>query len=212
MPWSLARGCFRTGKLERSPARCPRKTSLWRSGKGPVWQVRQLMIFRVGILFLFSFSDTCVSRLCAAAAAGSFSHPLFTVSSKSLSCKERHHGWDGTLDLNGCCCRWVLWLTVWADWLFCFLLAIVSLFGCLLLSIYFLLVLLVFYYWCIICLFSLQLFCVFCLLLLLPFFFFFFFASISLLVHCFVAFIVCLLCSWQVSGRFLSYFALFLSP
>ena len=33
--------------------------------------------FRFGILFLFSFSDTCVSRLCAA--AGSFSHPLFTV-------------------------------------------------------------------------------------------------------------------------------------
>ena len=111
MPWSLARGCFRTGKLERSPARCPRKTSLWRSGKGSVWQVRQLMIFRFGILFLFSFSDTSVSRLCA----GSFSHPLFTVSSKSLSCKERHHGWDGTLDLHGCCCRWVLWLIV--SWL-----------------------------------------------------------------------------------------------
>ena len=33
--------------------------------------------FRFGILFLFSFSDTCVSRLCAA--AGLFSHPLFTV-------------------------------------------------------------------------------------------------------------------------------------
>ena len=42
-----------------------------------LWQVRQLIIFRFGILFLFSFSDTCVSRLCAA--AGSFSHPLFTV-------------------------------------------------------------------------------------------------------------------------------------
>ena len=34
MPWSLARGCSRTRKLERSPARCPRKTSLWRSGTG----------------------------------------------------------------------------------------------------------------------------------------------------------------------------------
>ena len=29
------------------------------------------------ILFQFSFSDTCVSRQCAA--GGSFSHPLFTV-------------------------------------------------------------------------------------------------------------------------------------
>ena len=35
MPWSLARGCSRTGKLERSPARHgPRKTSLQRSGTG----------------------------------------------------------------------------------------------------------------------------------------------------------------------------------
>ena len=44
-----------------------------------LWQVRQLIIFRFGILFLFSFSDTCVSesRLCAA--TGLFSHPLFTV-------------------------------------------------------------------------------------------------------------------------------------
>ena len=42
-----------------------------------LWQVRQLIFFRFGILFLFSFSDTCVSRLCAA--AGSFSYPLFTV-------------------------------------------------------------------------------------------------------------------------------------
>ena len=32
MPWSLARGCSRTGKLR--PARCPWKTSLWRSGTG----------------------------------------------------------------------------------------------------------------------------------------------------------------------------------
>ena len=40
--------------------------------------MRQLIIFCFGILFLFSASDTCVSRLCAA--AGSFSHPLFTVS------------------------------------------------------------------------------------------------------------------------------------
>ena len=37
------------------------------------------------------------------------------LSSKSISCKERHHGWDGTLDLHGCCCRWVLWLFV--SWL-----------------------------------------------------------------------------------------------
>ena len=71
-----------------------------------LWQVRQLIFFHFGILFLFSFSDTCVSRLCAA--AGSFSHPRCLqcrLSSKSLSCKARHHGWDGTLDLPGCCCR-----------------------------------------------------------------------------------------------------------
>ena len=68
---------------------------------------------------------------------------------------------------------------------------------------FFLLVLLVFYYWCIICLFSLQLFCFFCLVAAVVFF-----ASVSFLVHCFVAFIVCLLCSWQVIGRFLCYFAL----
>ena len=71
----------------------------------------------------------------------------------------------------------------------------------LLLSIFFLLALLVFYYWCIFCLFSMQLFCVFCLVAAVVFF-----ASVSLLVHCFVAFIVCLLCSWQVSGRFLCFF------
>ena len=40
-------------------------------------QVRQPILFRFGILFLFSLSDTCVSRLCAA--AGSFSHPSFAV-------------------------------------------------------------------------------------------------------------------------------------
>ena len=106
MPWSLARGCARTGKLEGSPARCPRKTS-GDVEQYSLWQVssRQLIIFRFGFLFLFSFSDTCVYRLCAA--AGSFSHPLFTVSAvvKEPACNERHHGWDGTLDLHGCCCR-----------------------------------------------------------------------------------------------------------
>ena len=60
----------------------------------------------------------------------------------------------------------------------------------LLLSSFFLLVPLVFYYWCIFCLFSLQLFCVFCLVAAVVFF-----ASVSLLLHCFVAFMVCLLCS-----------------
>ena len=75
MPWSLARGCSQTGKVERSPARCSRKTSLWRSGTGfGRWGNWLFSVF--GVLFQFSFSDACVSRLCAA--AGSFSHPLFT--------------------------------------------------------------------------------------------------------------------------------------
>ena len=76
LPWSLARGCSRTGKLERSPARCPRKTSHWRSGTGfGRWGNWLFSVF--GILFQFSFSYTCVCRLCAA--VGSFSHPLFTA-------------------------------------------------------------------------------------------------------------------------------------
>ena len=40
------------------------------------------MIFRFGILFLFSFSDTCVSRLCAAAAAAHFL-------TRCLQCRQR---------------------------------------------------------------------------------------------------------------------------
>ena len=82
-----------------------------------LWQVRKLIIFCFGILFLFSFSDTCVSRLCAACAGSIFSPVVYSVGcrQRALSCKERHHGWDGTLDLPGCCCRWVLWLFV--SWL-----------------------------------------------------------------------------------------------
>ena len=51
MPWSLARGCSQTGKLERSPARCPRKTLLWRSGTGfGRWGNWLFSVF--GVLFL----------------------------------------------------------------------------------------------------------------------------------------------------------------
>ena len=78
MPWSLARGCSRTGPLEaRTFTGSLSKENIALEKWKRLWQVRQLIIFRFGVLFLYSFSDTCVSPLCAA--AGSFSHPLFTV-------------------------------------------------------------------------------------------------------------------------------------
>ena len=131
MPWRLARGCSQTGKLERSPARCPRKTSLWRSGTGfGRWGNWLFSVF--GVLFQFSFSDTCVSRLCAA--AGSFSHLLFTVSAVvKITYPARSDIMVGTVPsictvvAAGKFCG-----LLWADWLFCFLLAIVPLLGCLL--------------------------------------------------------------------------------
>ena len=115
MPWSLtARGCSRTGKLKRSPARCPRKTSLWRSGTGfgrwGNW------LFSVLVFCFYFLSAIHVFLVCVLPLAQFLTRCLqCRLSSKSLSCKERHHGWDGTLDLLGCCFRWVLWLVV--SWL-----------------------------------------------------------------------------------------------
>ena len=56
-----------------------------------------MIIFRFGILFLFSFSDTCVSRLCSA--AGSISPPLFTVSAvvKEPILQGATSSWVGTV-------------------------------------------------------------------------------------------------------------------
>ena len=115
MPWSLtARGCSRTGILKRSPARCPRKTSLWRSGTGfgrwGNW------LFSVLVFCFYFLSAIHVFLVCVLPLTQFLTRCLqCRLSSKSLSCKERHHGWDSTLDLLGCCCRWVLWLVV--SWL-----------------------------------------------------------------------------------------------
>ena len=210
MPSSLARGCFRTGKLERSPARCPRKTSLWRSGKGSVWQVRQLMIFRFWYCFYF-LSAIHVFLVYA------LQLPLAHFLTRCLQCRQRAYSARSDIMVGTVpsICTVVaagefLWLIVsWLALLFLagnsvivWLFAVVYIFFCLY-YLYFIIGALSTYCHC-------NFFCVFCLLLLLLFFFFFFFfASMSLLVHCFVAFIVCLLCCWQVSGRFLCYFALF---
>ena len=131
MPWSLARGCSRTGKLERSPARCPRKTSLWRSGTGfgrwGNWFF-SILVF----CFSFSFSDTCVSRLCAA--AGSFCSPVvYSVGCRQRAYPARSDIIVGTVpSICSVVAAGEFCGLLWADWLFCFLLAIVSLLGCLL--------------------------------------------------------------------------------
>ena len=130
MRWSLASGCSRTGKLERSSARCPRKTSLWRSGTGfgrwGNW------LFSVLVFCFYFLSAIHVFLVCVLPLAHFLTRCLqCRLSSKSLSCKERHHGWDGTLDCTVVAAGEFCGL-LWADWLFCFLLAILSLLGCLL--------------------------------------------------------------------------------
>ena len=111
MSWSLARDGPRKGKLERSPAHCPRKTSLWRSGTGFRRWGNSLNWFFFVLVFCFYFlSAIHVFLVCVLPLAHFLTRCLQCgLSSESLSRKERHHGWDGTLDLHGCCCRWVLW-------------------------------------------------------------------------------------------------------
>ena len=100
-----------------------------------LWLVRRIdsFSFWLRILFQFSFSST-VFLVCVLPLAHFF-HPFSIGSSKSLPCKEWRYDWDRrpTLELHGCCCRWVYGL-LWArdGWLLCFLLVMVSLLGCLL--------------------------------------------------------------------------------
>ena len=203
MPWSPE--CFRTWEENSNVHRLVAKENIalekWKrlslAGEAtddfPFW-------YSVSIFF----QRYMCFRLCAAAAAGSFSHPLFTVSSKSLSFKERHQGWDGTLDLHGCCCRWVLWLIV--SWLALLFLAGKCVIVCCCLYIfclyylYFIIGALSAYSHC-------NFFCVFCLLLLL--FFFCFYVLVGALFCCFHSVLVVLLTSkwpFPVTVILLSFF------
>ena len=82
MPWSLARGCSRTGKLEPS-TRSLSKENIALEKWNRLWQVRQLIIFRfwcsVSIFFqrYMCFSSVCCRWL------------IFSPIVYSVGCRQR---------------------------------------------------------------------------------------------------------------------------